>query len=132
MAHRRRQGPTVRGTTRCGTDTSGRGGTASPGRGHPDPRDARPEKQRIRRCPGGERPLDDLAEIPDDEGEHDEERGPVCGTPWVQAEDVCAEKRAHDEGAEWQHRAEGEDELSRPSRGHSDTISKTPRSTRSG
>src|SRR2546426_511506 len=71
-------------------------------------------------------------EIRDDEGEHDEERGPVCGTPWVQAEDVCAEERAYDEGAEWQHRAEGEDELSRPSRGHSDTISKTPRSTRSG
>src|SRR5207245_6605055 len=98
----------------------------------PDPRDARPEEQRVRRRPGGERPLDDLAEVPDDEGEHDEEGGPVRGTPRVQAEDVRAEERAHDEGGEGQHRAEGEDELSRPSRGHSDTISKTPRSTRSG
>src|SRR5437867_4288556 len=95
---------------------------------NPDPRDARPEKQRIRRCPGGERPLDDLAEVPDDECEHDEERGPVRGTPRVQAEDVRAEERAHDEGGEGKGGADREDELS----GHSDTISKTPRSTRSG
>src|SRR5881409_2030478 len=98
----------------------------------PYPRYARPEEQRIRRCPGGERSLDDLPEIPDDEGEHDEERGPVRGTPRVQAEDVRAEERAHDEGGERQGCAEREDELTWGTSGHSDTISKTARSTRSG
>src|SRR2546428_294352 len=46
--------------------------------------------------------------------------------------DVCTEERAHDEGREGQQRAEREDELSRHRVGHSDTISNTPRSTRSG
>src|SRR5207245_1197272 len=98
----------------------------------PDPRDAGPEEQHIRRGPGGERPLDDLAEVPDDERDHDEERGPVRGPSRIQAQDIRPKERAHDEGGEGQQRAEREDELSWPCVRHSDTISKTPRSTRSG